>query len=313
MEKKINYNLRFIRNVAIFLVVLTHVSSWQMFYQGNQTLYYMFQSISQLGCPIFLMISGAFLLNPQKEEPCILFLKRRVTRVLIPFIFWSYVSLIWQDNAPLFSWQRSIDENSISYNPLLLFKNLSNSTYWFLLYILGLYLMIPILKVLRKNGLTKYLYILLIVDCLRVSFSNIFGISILNDSFQSTALMRGTIYLMLGCDIKNWKNKNAISIISLIIGLLGTFFLLLYRADVVGLTVIINDTSPFILLASIGLFYQLNQIKLVDCYKNYVNKHGGAKDYSFGIFFTHIFVLHWLSRIKFNDVLIFDRGGMRLE
>ena len=41
--------------------------------------------------PVFVMLSGSLLLNPNKEEAIGEFLKKRMMRVLVPFVFWSVI------------------------------------------------------------------------------------------------------------------------------------------------------------------------------------------------------------------------------
>ena len=91
-KKRIFY-LDFIRALAIILVILAHVT--RAFFQnanpGGFNIHFVapFIDFGVLGVPLFLMISGALLLNRDYELGD--FLKRRYSRVLIPFLFWAMI------------------------------------------------------------------------------------------------------------------------------------------------------------------------------------------------------------------------------
>lgn len=93
--------------------------------------------------PCFVMISGMLLLDPAKDEPLRLFLRKRASRVLVPLLFWTALYSLW----------------SLRYVPGLLaapktYRDIAvgmaeGSVYyhlWFLYMIVGLYLVIPILR-----------------------------------------------------------------------------------------------------------------------------------------------------------------------
>jgi len=78
-----------LRAFAIIAVIICHVD----FYFGNITTpvgilaKMTFHDIGRIGVPIFLMISGALLLNRDYTSLGD-FIKRRFTRIVTPFIFW---------------------------------------------------------------------------------------------------------------------------------------------------------------------------------------------------------------------------------
>ena len=97
-------------------------------------------SVSYLTAPgvgLFFMISGALLL-PIKTSTTV-FLKKRFTKIVIPLLFWSIVSLTVNalvKEIPL-SWKNVAS---------LPFSVQANPTYWFLYTLTGLYLLSPILS-----------------------------------------------------------------------------------------------------------------------------------------------------------------------
>ena len=100
--------------------------------------------------PLFVMLSGALLLEGKKEGNRN-FLKKRAGRVLIPYLFWSCIYVIYvyrydfRDGLPL-----KYDE--IWYK---LAFNDGHYHLWFVSMILGLYLLTPTLRILCANGTQK--------------------------------------------------------------------------------------------------------------------------------------------------------------
>lgn len=83
----------FLRAFAIIAVILCHID---IFYGDLNTPLQIIckltiNDIGRMGVPIFLMISGALLLNRDYELSD--FLKRRFTRIIYPFIFWMTLIL----------------------------------------------------------------------------------------------------------------------------------------------------------------------------------------------------------------------------
>ncbi|RPF52007.1 surface polysaccharide O-acyltransferase-like enzyme [Methanobrevibacter gottschalkii DSM 11977] len=140
-RKRIFY-LDFIRALAIILVVLAHVT--RAFFQNspagsfNMCFVSQFIDFGVIGVPLFLMISGALLLNKDYELGD--FLKRRYSRVLVPFLFWA---MIFPISKILFEGQVATVANFI--------KMYFDSNFWFVWMILGVYLFIPIINSFIKE------------------------------------------------------------------------------------------------------------------------------------------------------------------
>lgn len=97
-----------------------------------------FINIGMAGVPIFLMISGALLLN--REYPNLKnFLKHRFARIIYPFIFWTILilgQLYYHGYNSKFIWGVFIGEPSIL---------------WYFWTLIGIYLFIPVLNSFIKD------------------------------------------------------------------------------------------------------------------------------------------------------------------
>ncbi len=120
----------------------------------SQTIY---QSFVILGVPLFVMLSGVLLLQPSKtNEPIRVFLKKRLSRIGLAFLFWS---------AIYFAWSYYVNHQTLTVNSV--FQSLLNGgayfQFWFIYLIMGIYLITPILRIFvahANRSLLRYLLIL---------------------------------------------------------------------------------------------------------------------------------------------------------
>jgi surface polysaccharide O-acyltransferase-like enzyme len=155
MTEPASFNLRhraihfdLIRVIATYFVVQLHVATpwlWrESDYNGEIFLTSLFFDVfGRIGVPLFLMISGALLLNHQ--EPYQPFFKKRFSRVFIPLIFWTIV------------YEFKIGAEYLHFHPGASFSEIwqqlkdpfSGPVYdhlWFLYMIAGMYLVTPLLR-----------------------------------------------------------------------------------------------------------------------------------------------------------------------
>jgi surface polysaccharide O-acyltransferase-like enzyme len=156
-----------IRTVAILLVMILHASNEyytaiqgtpldSALYWGTSTIY---KSLSLPCVPLFVMLSGALLLQQSKvHEPIRIFLRKRLNRIGLAFLFWGIIYLVWAffiTNTPVTPNNVVLGiERSIFTGPYYHF--------WFLYLIVGLYLITPILRAVigfKDPRILKYLII----------------------------------------------------------------------------------------------------------------------------------------------------------
>ena len=86
--------------LASIAVVLIHVCSNWWYALDVKSKSWMviniFDSLCRWAVPVFLMLSGATLMDYRKHYDTKTFLKKRVLRTVIPFLFWSIVVLVWK-------------------------------------------------------------------------------------------------------------------------------------------------------------------------------------------------------------------------
>src|SRR3972149_7591377 len=93
--------LDIMRIVAIYSVIIIHSTNFLKFAYNDVSMEWwwignLYHTFSSWAVPVLIMISGTLLLNPQKEYPIKIFLKKRFKKVFLPFIFWGIIYLIWR-------------------------------------------------------------------------------------------------------------------------------------------------------------------------------------------------------------------------
>lgn len=96
MSKNRNYALDLLRVVACYLVIQQHASEFYYIGKngtvvtGENTFWIgIITSLCRISAPLFVMISGFFLLPMRDSTP--LFFRKRFTRVLYPFLIWCAI------------------------------------------------------------------------------------------------------------------------------------------------------------------------------------------------------------------------------
>ena len=112
--------------------------------------------------PVFMMLSGANLLNYRKKYTTATFMKKRVQRTVIPWLAWSIILLIWKENTS----QLTMESWSLSYVIDLVINNKVESVYWFFTALFACYFAIPVLSMLiDRRDVLWYIVIINFVFC----------------------------------------------------------------------------------------------------------------------------------------------------
>ena len=185
-----------IRALAIFGIVATHVFAFEASNMDmiNTKLWYIsiFFQTAQLYCvPLFIAISGALLID--KDISTKNFFKKRFNRVLLPFLFWTFIFVVISLKLNLL--------DGFNLNVFLSFimgKGTFNQVLWFVWMILVVYICIFIINKLSAI-LTKFIYIwillLFIGICLLITLK-IINIGPIKHNLLSYILFSG--YAVLG-------------------------------------------------------------------------------------------------------------------
>src|SRR5208283_700797 len=133
----------------MILVIVLHSSNETLQLLSSGSTYWwtavVYKSLALSCVPLFVLLSGALLLQPSKlNEPIRVFLKKRLSRIGLAFAFWSVVYNVWSFYIFKFPLTLSNISQSIWYS---LFGG-AYYQFWFIYLIVGLYLITPILRVI---------------------------------------------------------------------------------------------------------------------------------------------------------------------
>ena len=152
------------RILAIFVVILAH--SADVVIVTNQIGTYnwwvgnVYDILGRWSVPVFVMVSGALLLNPSRKENLNTFYQKRLSRILLPILFWSAIYILITVR---------FGEYWLGYSPsisLILMDLAAGKPFfhlWFLYMILGLYLFTPFLRKIVENTTRKELKLFVIL------------------------------------------------------------------------------------------------------------------------------------------------------
>jgi surface polysaccharide O-acyltransferase-like enzyme len=259
------FSVDFVRVVAILLVILVHTAAFPYYLPQNITsdvvtnwfTVDVYGAVAAMGVPLFVMLSGALLLDPVKaDEPMRVFYKKRFLRIGGPMIFWTIIYFWWSTIAM---------KETLTVNNVL--SGLLSGSYphmWFLYMLLGLYLVTPFLRAMLKNldrNKFKYLLVLWFVGNVSVPFINQFAQFPFNPvMFVFTGWVG---YYILGrylveTKVAKWK-PIAVLIPALVTTILGAWWVtgtfgeakIGYFHEALNATVILASVSMFLLLAAI--------------------------------------------------------------
>ncbi len=157
MEKERVVWIDYLRVVACFLVMVTHCC--EPFYLGGEGTLILTVSDARWvavlnsiprACVSLFVVASSYLLFPL-NCPTETFFRKRLSRILVPFVIWSIVYAL------------AFGEPASNFKNLILNFNYSAGHLWFIYMLLGLYLIMPLLspwaKTVGKHELQVYLAI----------------------------------------------------------------------------------------------------------------------------------------------------------
>jgi len=292
-----------LRVIATISVVLLHVAAAYLppNVKINSSQWWtanVYDSLVRFSVPVFVMITGALLLN--KEYPLGIYLKKRVTRILFPFLFWM---LIYYIHAIIVS-KNSFELSFQGIAKIGSSKIITNTTYhfWYISMIIGIYLFIPIIaKWARKATEKEILYFLLLWLVATILSNKMFSKFTADFDLQYFSGFIGYVVLGSYLSLKDFNKIKHIRLISfgifclgVLLTIFGTFYLsqraVHFRADLYAYF------APNVIMAAIGLFVFVKQINITNrpiiAIRKFLNQQ------SFGIYFIHILVLYYCYKVN---------------
>jgi surface polysaccharide O-acyltransferase-like enzyme len=258
-----------IRTVAIVFVILLHASAEpnpnidMMSPQAVQLWWTadIYGAIARTAVPLFVMLTGALLLQPSKtEEPLRVFFKKRWNRIGIPVIFWMIVFFAWNTLARGQPLTPTSIVDGVLVGPYVQF--------WYVYLLIGLYLITPVIRVVVAHAnwsTARYFLLLWFIGTGVVSLLTLTSFSSQVVWFRDNVfLITGMLgYFFLGAYITRLKLRRFItfSILAggvvwtifatyLLIGSLGEFYGTFFM-DASSFSIILTSIAIFLILAAV--------------------------------------------------------------
>lgn len=285
-----------LRIIAVFAVIMLHVSARRFYvsFPSNEWEFLNFyDSISRWGVPVFVMISGALFLDTNKLFSLKRLFKKNVVRILAALIFWSLIYEFYKmnGNTTLLHFLYGVVKGP--------------GHLWFLKMLLGLYVSIPILRlVIINREIEIYFLIVSILSTFIIPF--IPGFLGLYDPLMKNTVEKlidtiglniatGYIgYFVLGHILNTTIIKPKVRITLYALGILSVLFVIALTSIFshrlgVPTVMLYNNLTLFTLLEAIAIFvfvkYNLNYLSDKSRLLVRISK------YTFGIYLVHILVI----------------------
>jgi surface polysaccharide O-acyltransferase-like enzyme len=285
-------------------VVVLHTASPLLFnYKtatpGNWMAADVYNALTRFAVPVFVMVTGALLLKREYELGD--FLRKRLGRLILPFLFWSlvYVGYQWFNEIIVFPADAWVCIKMVLHQ----LKTGSSYHLWYVYLLIGMYLFIPILGKFVRNATERELVYFLAIWFITILISEPYL-----DRFDTAVDLHNfagyTGYLVLGYYLNN-KQFNFPGVILLIVLIfcclatvitIGTYYLEVKTGELS--TYFYEPVGPFVvpLAASAFLIAKHTAVKL---HPKIISICDNAGKYTLGIYFCHALILNIL---ELNDI-----------
>jgi surface polysaccharide O-acyltransferase-like enzyme len=205
--------------------------------------------------PVFVMISGALNLDPSKNDRAVEFFRKRVSRVLVPLVFWSIVYSI-------------INARENGFGPIAVLSALVRGEpsrhLWYLYMMIGLYLYTPFLKTYLKGAEKREITFLIgTLFALAICADTLQNLNFINYQSVFTQFVPYIGYYLCGYHLFHYYHDHTegvfrVSLLTLILSTCliagGVGFLTIGLHLKNGFNYVYTNFSPPVMSASIAVF-----------------------------------------------------------
>jgi surface polysaccharide O-acyltransferase-like enzyme len=288
-----------LRLIALFAVIVLHVSAIPLGQYGRLPITSwltadFYNALVRFAVPVFVMITGALTLHREYELGP--FLKKRLSRIVVPFLFWSLV-YVW------YSWYIEViafDADTWTSVKRVLHELKYGSSYhlWYVYMLIGLYFFIPIISKFVRNATKReieyFLVIWLVVMFISQPIIKRFDPQVDLHYFAGYAgyLVLGhyiTFNVNYSKGLMRWLWVLFVSVLMLIF--VGTNLLYKYTTLI---TLLYEPLGPAIVLLASSVFL-LGRFTKLQLPSVLLKAKNSACEYNFGIYLSHALVLYFLD------------------
>ena len=313
----------YIRVTACIFVIVIHVTAsnpWYTLdvYSKEWTILMLYNVFVRSAVPLFVMLSGAFLLNPKKYFTNS-YMGKKIYHYLVVYILWSFVyAMVWffENYAVVF------DVNiAKTIKKIILYAIDSKYHLWFLPMLVGIYLITPCLrKITEAKSIMEYFLVLFMINSvLRPFIVSVIGnervISVINRiSFEMVSGYAGYFVLGYYLSVHQFSSRLRklcyyLSIITLIISGIGSIYISRKTYEPQGFLTGEFSLTTFFVAISIFLFFKehiINNAGNGECVKKVALDRviELVAENSFGVYLIHVFWIELLEKLGLNVICI---------
>ena len=300
--KRIEY-INLANVISTFAVVILHTNG--CFWNFSRERYWLtanvIESLFIFAVPVFFMISSISLMDYQKKYDTKIYLKKRFSKTVIPFLFWTFMGLLFD-----IFFLHTVKVSDLTLKVLVdgFINNRFVQIYWFFMPLFGIYLSIPLFASIEEEKrveLFKYLFLIgfifngtipFLLSAFHIDMAWPLGINVI--SGYAIFVVMG--YLIHKIDFT--LNQRCIIYILGLAGLLMHFGGTYYESYALGdVSQIYKNLTyaPIVMYSGAFLLFikQISEKVMKTNISKYVHF---IKKYTFPIYLTHYYIIEILNR-----------------
>lgn len=292
-----------LRICAAFMVILLHVSAQYWSTTAVDSVewktFNFYDSFARPAVPIFVMISGMFLLDPQRTVTLRAIFSKYCKRIVLIWVVWSAFYATWHDVF----WNLYQHREIYWENVLQAFLT-GHYHLWYCKMLLGLYLVLPFLREVAANKkLTEYFLILTVCFTVILPYLPWQWLKTVqeNSYFYFTYGFVG--YFLLGYYLRQTLLPKIIQYVIYLLGIAGLLWTVLASQEKsISLNAAFGYYDPWMpnivfMTVAVFVFFQYMVNPLLE--QQTVLLQTGSK-YMLGVYLVHPFVMTFLGKMGFS-------------
>lgn len=311
------------RILATFAVIMLHTAA-SLFQEPVDGLDWaacnVYDSLVRWSVPVFVMLSGMFFLNPEREIPMQKLYKKNILRLIIALVVWGLFYQLTGDhnlekanssflnNLP--TWEQTV---------VIAFARLPFGPawyhLWFLYMLIGLYILTPLYRIFVKNAEKKdFVYLLILFAVFGIIVPQISKVTehinpVLKINFRMSELINYSGYFFAGYFFSKYEISKKITkliyiggFLSYIFTIVGTHFLSAKVGH--GTEFLYSNLMPTTMLEAFAIFLALKSLKTKEFSDRQYKVISQLSASTFGIYLIHAFLLKLFSDWGFTSNFI---------
>lgn len=301
-----NESLDTLRTLCAILVITLHTCAIYIVdnmntFNSNFVISSCISAFTRVSVPVFVVISGRFLLSRYNEADLKGFYRKRLPRLLVPFIVWSLIYTPWKLYVTKTGTTQTLLKDVINGVPYI--------HLWFFYMIMGLYIITPIVYKIMIKASDKNRKRIAIVFLIIAFASEMIQIALSKKLISPLWFIDYIGYFMFGYAFKDYKPKRSkytFLCIYLFCGALAGTFAALFKMKMTNAPLWMyfhTSSNPLNIVGTTSLYIFFNNLELKS------NPLSKVSKYTLGIYVLHLMVLEaitFLTKKTLTSLLIID-------